>query len=71
MGNAKITLNWKSDKAMRALFSNIGETDPNCFYLVAVFHNSRKGGFGRTITVTECQDILRKYNHNYYLRLNA
>jgi len=58
----KITLKWKTDKEMRALFSNIGEENSNCFYLVAVFHKSEKGGFGREISVRECQEILKKHN---------
>lgn len=61
----KLVLPWRSDRSMRAIFSNIGAKDKNHFYLLMVFHISRKGGFARKISVQECQEILKKENSAY------
>lgn len=63
----KIELKWKSDKDMRALFSNIGTDDNNSFLLLIVYHKSKKGGFSRDISIEECNQILKKENLAYNL----
>ena len=63
----KIELPWISDKSMRALFSNANSSDSNSFHLLMVYHSSRKGGFNRTITIGECERILKKSNAHYIL----
>ena len=64
----KLTLVWESDKRMRAVFSNIGNANSNDFYLLMVFHESRKGGFNREITQEECARILTKENLDYVMK---
>ena len=61
----KIALKWKSDKNMIALFSNINSKNENDFYLLMVYHKSKKGGFGRDISILECKKILKKHNCNF------
>ena len=61
----KLTLNWQSDTNMRALFSNIGCKNKNDFYLLMVFHKSKKNGFDNNITTAECLAILQKENPAY------
>ncbi|MEK7499111.1 MAG: hypothetical protein AAB649_00705 [Patescibacteria group bacterium] len=51
----------------KLLFSNIGQENPNEFYLLMIFHKSRKGGFSADVTVSECQKALKRKNRNYVL----
>lgn len=49
----------------RLLFSNAGEYSPNNFYLLMVFHKSKKGGFGKTASTSECEQALRRKNKRF------
>lgn len=62
MAFQKLTLQWESDKNMRALFSNRNTDDESVFRLLMVFHKSEKGGFDREISEEECDRMLRKAN---------
>lgn len=59
----KLTLWYKKD--FYALFSNAASKNENEFYLVMVFHKSKKGGFGEPITVEQCEKALKRYNPNF------
>lgn len=54
------------NKNMKALFSNIGNTDKNSFYLLMTYHKSKKGGFGTEISVEQCNKTLKRKNKQYY-----
>ena len=48
-----------------ALFSNANSENKNDFYLLMVYHKSKKGGFEETITNLECKVLIANYNkHN-------
>lgn len=68
MTNQKLTLPWKSDRSMRALFSNINSDDKNEYRLLMVFHKSNKGGFERDISQAECNKMLQKVDSKFYLQ---
>ena len=57
-------LKLRFNKNFFALFSNIGKPD-NEFYLLAVFHKSKKGGFNADISRDFAQKILTKHNPLY------
>lgn len=58
----RISLPWRTDKKMRALFSNVGSSSPDELHLLLVYHSSRKSGLDRIISVEECKEIIEKYN---------
>lgn len=58
----------KFDVDYVALFSNVGSIKENEFFLLMTYHKSKKGGFGKFISVGDCKRLLRKKNKNYVYR---
>lgn len=65
----KIERPWLSDRNMRVLFSNVGSKDEKEFYVLMVYHKSRKGGFSKEISQDEVVKILKKYNPDYIYKV--
>jgi hypothetical protein len=61
----KIELPVPGESTQRLLFSNIGNENPNEFYLLMTYHKSKKGGFDYPVTVEQCQKALKKKGYIY------
>lgn len=51
-----------------AFFSNVGNEDPNQFYLLLTCHKSEEGGFGTSISIEKCKRLVKRENKNYYFQ---
>lgn len=61
----KLNLPVPGNAAQRLLFLNVGNENPNEFYLLMTFHKSKKGGFDYPATTEECIKALAKKGYTY------
>ena len=61
----KLNLPLPGKPAIRLLFSNVGRSRKNEFYLLMTYHKSKKGGFNYPVTIEQCKKALKRKSHEY------
>lgn len=62
----KLNIRFGKGGQYTALFSNIGQKDPNSFYLLMTYISKSKNPCKQGLSVEDCNRLLKKENEDYF-----